>query len=125
MGARGRQPRRPPAPRRAHLGGRIRRVPDRGRDDGGHVVPGLPSGRSAAHRPRRAAEEAPGRRRGGGVPADGDRLREPLRTTARIPFGRFGTAREVAEAVAFLTSDAAAYVTGQNLVVGGGIGVPA
>ncbi|MFS8204484.1 SDR family oxidoreductase [Streptomyces sp. CWNU-52B] len=42
---------------------------------------------------------------------------------ARIPFGRFGTAREVAETVAFLASDAAGYVTGQNIVVGGGIGI--
>lgn len=38
-----------------------------------------------------------------------------------IPFGRLGTAREVAEVVAFLASDAASYVTGQNIVVGGGL----
>ncbi|MEW2549786.1 SDR family oxidoreductase [Streptomyces sp. NPDC047002] len=43
----------------------------------------------------------------------------------RIPFGRFGTAREVAEVVAFLVSDAAAYVTGQNIVVAGGSGLAA
>jgi NAD(P)-dependent dehydrogenase (short-subunit alcohol dehydrogenase family) len=42
---------------------------------------------------------------------------------ARIPFGRFGTAREVAETVTFLLSDAAGYVTGQNIVVGGGSGL--
>ncbi|WP_026924786.1 SDR family oxidoreductase [Glycomyces arizonensis] len=42
-----------------------------------------------------------------------------------IPFGRFGTAREVAEVVAFLASDAAGYVTGQDIVVGGGIGLRA
>lgn len=44
---------------------------------------------------------------------------------ARIPFGRFGTAREVAEVVAFLASEAAGYVTGQNIVVGGGSGIGA
>lgn len=43
--------------------------------------------------------------------------------SARIPFGRFGTAREVAEVVAFLASDAASYVTGQDIVVGGGIDI--
>jgi NAD(P)-dependent dehydrogenase (short-subunit alcohol dehydrogenase family) len=43
--------------------------------------------------------------------------------SARIPFGRFGTAREVAELVAFLASDGAGYITGQNIVVGGGIDV--
>lgn len=41
--------------------------------------------------------------------------------SAQIPFGRLGTAREVAEVVAFLASDGASYVTGQNIVVGGGI----
>jgi NAD(P)-dependent dehydrogenase (short-subunit alcohol dehydrogenase family) len=41
--------------------------------------------------------------------------------SAQIPFGRLGTAREVAEVVAFLASDGASYVTGQNIVIGGGI----
>jgi NAD(P)-dependent dehydrogenase (short-subunit alcohol dehydrogenase family) len=43
--------------------------------------------------------------------------------TATIPFGRLGTAREVAEVVVFLASDNASYVTGQDIVVGGGSGL--
>jgi 3-oxoacyl-[acyl-carrier protein] reductase len=39
---------------------------------------------------------------------------------AAIPMGRFGRAGEVADAVAFLASDRAAYVTGVNLRVDGG-----
>jgi len=46
-----------------------------------------------------------------------------------IPLNRYGTEEEVAEAVAFLCSDAASYINGQTLAVDGGfdaagIGLP-
>ncbi|WP_198406864.1 SDR family oxidoreductase [Nocardia terpenica] len=42
-----------------------------------------------------------------------------------VPLGRVGAAADIAEAVAFLASDAAGYITGDNLIVSGGIGVHA
>jgi 3-oxoacyl-[acyl-carrier protein] reductase len=39
----------------------------------------------------------------------------------RIPLGRLGSPRDVAEAVAFLASEEAGYITGQVLVVDGGM----
>ncbi|MFN8518963.1 MAG: 3-oxoacyl-[acyl-carrier-protein] reductase [Chloroflexota bacterium] len=41
--------------------------------------------------------------------------------TERTPLGRFGTTQEVADAVAFLASDEAGYITGQVLAVDGGL----
>jgi 3-oxoacyl-[acyl-carrier protein] reductase len=40
---------------------------------------------------------------------------------AQIPLARFGSPQEVAQAVVFLASDAAAYITGQVIHVNGGM----
>ena len=43
-----------------------------------------------------------------------------IRAISQVPMGRIGTPEEVAEASAWLCSDAASYVTGHSLVVDGG-----
>jgi enoyl-[acyl-carrier protein] reductase III len=45
--------------------------------------------------------------------------------TSRIPLGRLGTADDIAQAVRFLASPAAGYITGHTLVVDGGLTVVA
>lgn len=52
-----------------------------------------------------------------------DALSENVKEEMRkaIPCGRFGTAAEVADAVAFLASPASGYITGQTLHVNGGM----
>ncbi|MFF4173285.1 SDR family oxidoreductase [Streptomyces sp. NPDC001744] len=55
-----------------------------------------------------------GLHRANGVPDRPDRLRPT------VPLGRIGTPEEVAEAVVFLLSPAASYITGSVLEVGGG-----
>lgn len=51
---------------------------------------------------------------------------DDLRSTAEAgtPLGRIGTAAEVAGVIAFLCTQAAAYLTGQELVVDGGASLP-
>jgi 3-oxoacyl-[acyl-carrier protein] reductase len=48
-----------------------------------------------------------------------DKVKDELKL--RIPLGRMGTARDVASAIVFLSSDEAAYITGHVLDVNGGL----
>ncbi|MBY6135748.1 SDR family oxidoreductase [Nocardioides marinus] len=50
-----------------------------------------------------------------------DSLPETEDRKARIPMGRYGTAREVSALIAHLASDEAAYTTGQNIRIDGGL----
>jgi NAD(P)-dependent dehydrogenase (short-subunit alcohol dehydrogenase family) len=50
-----------------------------------------------------------------------DSLPEKPEFRARIPMGRYGRTAEVAATIAFLASEGAAYITGQNIRVDGGI----
>ena len=51
-----------------------------------------------------------------GIP---EQVREKV--LAQVPLGRFGRAEEVAQAVVYLASDAASYITGHVLNVNGGM----
>ncbi len=60
----------------------------------------------------------------GFIPTDlTNELLEKMKGTIlpQIPLGRFGTVEDVANGIAFLASDAAAYITGQTLVIDGGM----
>lgn len=50
-----------------------------------------------------------------------DSLPEKDDRRVRIPMGRYGSADEVAELIAFLASDKSSYMTGQNIRIDGGI----
>ena len=50
-----------------------------------------------------------------------DSLPEQEQFRERIPMGRYGKVEEVAELIALLASDRAAYLTGQNIRIDGGI----
>jgi NAD(P)-dependent dehydrogenase (short-subunit alcohol dehydrogenase family) len=58
------------------------------------------------------------------TPSRAPRLADPehrARMLGRIPAGRFGTAEEMAAAVRYLASPQASYITGQTLVLDGGL----
>jgi NAD(P)-dependent dehydrogenase (short-subunit alcohol dehydrogenase family) len=46
---------------------------------------------------------------------------EASRRKHEVPLGRFGTPDEIARAVAFLASDDASYITGQDILIDGGL----
>jgi NAD(P)-dependent dehydrogenase (short-subunit alcohol dehydrogenase family) len=50
-----------------------------------------------------------------------DSLPEVEERRAGVPMGRYGTSEEIAATVAFLVSEGAGYITGQNLRVDGGL----
>ncbi len=50
-----------------------------------------------------------------------DSLPEKADRVARIPTGRYAKVKELSEAIAFLASDAASYINGQNIRVDGGL----
>ncbi|MCC0017337.1 MAG: SDR family oxidoreductase [Rhodobiaceae bacterium] len=50
-----------------------------------------------------------------------DSLPEKEERRAKVPMGRYGTAAEVAGLIGYLASPAAAYITGQNIRIDGGI----
>ena len=54
------------------------------------------------------------------LPGAIDSQKHGLARRRAIPMGRIGTTAEVAETVAFLLSDGAGYITGQNIVIDGG-----
>ena len=50
-----------------------------------------------------------------------DSLPEKEKFKKRVPLKRYGTTNEISEVISFLASDGAAYITGQNIRVDGGI----
>ncbi len=67
------------------------------------------------------AHAAEGLRMNNVLPGFIDSLPEKAERRERIPMGRYGSADEVAELIAFLASPRSAYITGQNIRIDGGL----
>ena len=85
-----------------------------------HAVAGLTKGwaRDLAARRITVNTVEPGPIETEANPDDGDRS---AMIKAMVPLGRYGQPREVAELVAFLASPAAAYITGAQILIDGGM----
>lgn len=70
--------------------------------------------------PGRMWETQVARQAEAGGPYAGDPAQVAAQMIGMVPLGRYGSTEEVGEAVAFLLSDAASYLTGINLEVSGG-----
>ncbi|HEX4525375.1 MAG TPA: SDR family NAD(P)-dependent oxidoreductase [Gaiellaceae bacterium] len=70
--------------------------------------------------PGRMWETQVARQAKAGGPYAGDPAQVAAQMIGTVPLGRYGSPEEVGEAVAFLLSDAASYLTGVNLEVSGG-----
>lgn len=53
--------------------------------------------------------------------SEGGRFEAHRKIVNKIPMGRYGTPEEIAELVAYLASDAAAFVTGAAIAIDGGL----
>jgi len=67
------------------------------------------------------AHAADGLRMNNVLPGFIDSLPEKAERRERIPMGRYGSADEVAELIAFLASPRSTYITGQNIRIDGGL----
>ena len=85
-----------------------------------HAVAGLTKGWARDLAPRRITVNTvePGPIETEANPDDGDRS---AMIKAMVPLGRYGQPHEVAELVAFLASPAAAYITGAQILIDGGM----